>query len=96
MKEKYEEKDNTWVIVCVCIAAIVLLVVLLRGNGNYQPPVPSSTITSLQMRIQRLEQHYSGGVAQHSAEQDPPVIPRLKTEEVPCYNEHELCSWQRL
>jgi hypothetical protein len=71
------EKDNTWLIVCVCISAIVLLVVLLHGDGNYSPPIPSSTITNLQMRIQRLEQCDCCSVAQHQAEQDPPVVPRL-------------------
>jgi hypothetical protein len=72
------EKDNTWLIVCVCISAIVLLVVLLHGDGNYSPPIPSSTITNLQMRIQRLEQQCKGGVTQHYAEERPAGSSKIK------------------
>jgi len=41
-----EEKDNTWVIVGVCIAAIVLLVVLLKKDETKH--LQSGAVASLQ------------------------------------------------
>ena len=41
-----EEKDNTWVIVGVCIAAIVLLVVLLKKDETKH--LESGTVAELQ------------------------------------------------
>ena len=41
-----EEKDNTWVIVGVCIAAIILLVVLLKKDETKH--LESGTVQALQ------------------------------------------------
>ena len=41
-----EEKDNTWVIVGVCIAAIVLLVVMLKKDETKH--LESGTVAELQ------------------------------------------------
>ena len=41
-----EEKDNTWVIVGVCIAAIILLVVLLKKDETKH--LQSGTVAELQ------------------------------------------------
>jgi len=46
MAEVKEEKDNTWIIVGVCIAAIVLLVVMLKKDETKH--LESGTVAELQ------------------------------------------------
>ena len=53
-----EEKDNTWVIVGVCIAAIVLLVVLLKKDETKH--LESGTVKALQQEtFSKIEKRHT-------------------------------------
>ena len=53
-----EEKDNTWVIVGVCIAAIILLVVLLKKDETKH--LESGTVQALQQEtFSKIEKRHT-------------------------------------
>jgi hypothetical protein len=52
MKEEHKEKDNTLVVVGVCIAALILLVVLLKKD-EYPKPEVFGNFTSVLVDTQR-------------------------------------------
>jgi len=60
------EKDNTWVIVGVCIAAIVLLVVMLKKDGTKH--LQSGAVAELQKEtFSKIEKRHTSNNS--SAEQ---------------------------
>jgi hypothetical protein len=53
-----QEKDNTWVIVGVCIAAIILLVVLLKKDETKH--LESGTVQALQQEtFSKIEKRHT-------------------------------------
>ena len=57
-----EEKDNTWVIVGVCIAAIVLLVVLLKKDETKH--LASGTVQALQQEtFSKIEKRHTSNTS---------------------------------
>ena len=57
-----EEKDNTWVIVGVCIAAIILLVVMLKKDETKH--LQSGTVEALQKEtFSKIEKRHTSNTS---------------------------------
>jgi len=62
MAEVKEEKDNTWIIVGVCIAAIVLLVVMLKKDETKH--LESGTVAELQKEtFSKIEKRHTSNTS---------------------------------
>ncbi|MDD5320761.1 MAG: hypothetical protein PHD43_09160 [Methylococcales bacterium] len=62
MAEVKEEKDNTWIIVGVCIAAIILLVVLLKKDETRH--LESGAVAELQAEtFKNIEKRHTSNVS---------------------------------
>ena len=57
-----QEKDNTWIIVGVCIAAIILLVVLLKKDETRH--LESGTVQALQQEtFKNIEKRHTQNIS---------------------------------
>ena len=62
MAEVKEEKDNTWIIVGVCIAAIVLLVVMLKKDETKH--LQSGAVAELQKEtFSKIEKRHTSNTS---------------------------------